>query len=151
MEPSHGRFEVEKFDGKKDFGLSKRKILTWLEVFGLNEVLERDSKETMEYTIKEDNEIDLKLNTTKDEKDGSIKDLQIMHLGDEVLRNVMNEPTGAKMWSVLEKCTSLNHYLKQCFYNFIQATFVQLQDRWSQLNIWEYICFLKLVYNLAKC
>lgn len=39
MEPTQGRFEVEKFDGEGDFALWKHKMLAQLEILGLDSAL----------------------------------------------------------------------------------------------------------------
>lgn len=43
MEPTRGKFEIEKFDGKGDFGLWKFKMLAQLEIQGLLSVLQEES------------------------------------------------------------------------------------------------------------
>ncbi|CAA7023983.1 unnamed protein product [Microthlaspi erraticum] len=42
MEPTLGRFEMEKFTGKEDFGMWKYKLLGQLEIQGLASVLDED-------------------------------------------------------------------------------------------------------------
>ncbi|CAN6999012.1 unnamed protein product, partial [Brassica rapa subsp. trilocularis] len=42
MDPTPGKFENEKFDGKEDFGLWKLKMLAQLEIQGLLSVLEEN-------------------------------------------------------------------------------------------------------------
>lgn len=46
MEPTKGRFEVEKFDGDGDFALWKHKVLAQFEILGLNSVLEPVAEDT---------------------------------------------------------------------------------------------------------
>lgn len=43
LEPTKGRFEVEKFDGQGDFGIWKHKMLCTLEILGLDSVLEEET------------------------------------------------------------------------------------------------------------
>ncbi|CAA7014632.1 unnamed protein product [Microthlaspi erraticum] len=43
MEPTQGRFEVEKFDGEGDFTLWKHKVLAQLEILGLDSVLQPEA------------------------------------------------------------------------------------------------------------
>lgn len=40
MDPTRGRFQMDKFDGKGDFGMWKYKLLGQLEIQGLGSVLE---------------------------------------------------------------------------------------------------------------
>lgn len=42
MDPTRGKFEIEKFDGKGDFGLWKFKMLAQLEIQGLLSALKEE-------------------------------------------------------------------------------------------------------------
>lgn len=126
MEPTQGRFEVEKFDGEGDFTLWKHKILVQLEILGLDSVLQPEAvtdpkgKEIQE----EGAEHEVKKRDPKWlEKDRKVRNLLSMSLADLVLRKVIKEPTAHDMWAALEntyQVKTLPHrfYLKQRFYSF---------------------------------
>ena len=42
MERTHGKFEMDKFDGKGDFGMWKYKMMAQLEIQGLLAVIQDD-------------------------------------------------------------------------------------------------------------
>lgn len=48
MDPTPGRLEMEKFNGKGNFGLWKYKLLGQLEIQGLGSVLRKESTSTSE-------------------------------------------------------------------------------------------------------
>lgn len=68
MDPTRGKFEIEKFDGKGDFGLWKFNMQAQLEIQGLLSVLEEtESSETDKGKQEED--IDVKKDLKKAEND----------------------------------------------------------------------------------
>lgn len=67
MDSTRGKFEIEKFDGKGDFGLWKFKMLVQLEIQGLLSVLEEETS-TSE-ALKTDDDKDVKVDKKKSDKD----------------------------------------------------------------------------------
>lgn len=146
MEPTKGRFEVEKFDGQGDFGIWKHKMLCALEILGLDSVLEEvktvdGGDEKVEPTT------DVKPDPLKAQKDKRVRSLIQMSLSDQIIRKVMKETTALGIWKALERdyqTKSLPNriYLKQRFASF------KMDDQKSiEQNL---DMFLKLVNDLES-
>ncbi|KAF8111969.1 hypothetical protein N665_0070s0038 [Sinapis alba] len=97
MEATSGKFEVEKFDGKGDFGLWKYKMLCQLEIVGLGSVLKEKTLD-----VKDEEQKDAKPDPREQDRELHTKNLISMCLSDLILRKVMNEPTALAMWKALE-------------------------------------------------
>ncbi|CAA7038780.1 unnamed protein product [Microthlaspi erraticum] len=96
MEPTQGKFEMEKFDGKGDFGMWKFKMMGQLEIQGLLSVIKED------FTIylksdKQEEGSEAKVSNKK-----AAKDLGTC-LSDPILRKIMHETTALGMWKALER------------------------------------------------
>lgn len=92
MEPTQGRFKVEKFYGSGDFGIWKHKMLCALEILGLDSVLEGkaesgDASEKIESDAEE--KVEEKVDPTKAMKDKRVRSLIQMSLSDQIIRKVM--------------------------------------------------------------
>lgn len=145
MDPTPGKFEVIKFDGKGDFGLWKFKMLAQLEIQGLLSVLEEgattsDSTKTVEVA-------DVKIDLKKSEKDLRVRSLFSTCLSDVILRKIMHETTALGMWKALERdyqTKSLPNriYLKKKF-----SCFKMEEDKSIEENV---DTFLKLIADLAS-
>lgn len=145
MDPTPGKFEVIKFDGKGDFGLWKFKMLAQLEIQGLLSVLEEeaitsDSTKTVEVA-------DVKIDLKKSEKDLRVRSLFSTCLSDVILRKIMHETTALGMWKALERdyqTKSLPNriYLKKKF-----SCFKMEEDKPIEENV---DTFLKLIADLAS-
>lgn len=130
MEPTKGRFEVEKFDGDGDFALWKHKVLAQFEILGLDSVLQPE-------------EVDPK----RLDKDRRVRNLLSMSLSDMVLRKVIKSKTALEMWTALESTYQIKSlpnrfYLKQRFYSFKMD-----EDKNLDKNL---DVFTKLVSDLAS-
>lgn len=115
MEPTQGKFEVDKFDGDCDFSIWKHRVLAQLEILGLDSVLKTDETPSSENI----DESDPKWIA----KDRRVRNLLGMSETDMVLRKVMKNKTGQGMWDALEsqyqdKSLPIRFYLKQRFYSF---------------------------------
>ncbi|KAF8053895.1 hypothetical protein N665_1364s0004 [Sinapis alba] len=97
MEETSGKFEVEKFDGKGDFGLWKYKMLCQLEIVGLGSVLKEKTLDVEGEERKDD-----KPDPREQDRELRTKNRISMCLSDLILRKVMHEPTGLAMWKALE-------------------------------------------------
>lgn len=146
MEPTPGKFEVVKFDGKGDFGLWKFKMMAQLEIQGLLSVLtEEIESKTEEGKIEEGEEV--KNDLKKAEKDLRVRSLFGTCLSDVILRKIMNEMMALGMWKALERdyqTKSLPNriYLKKKF-----SCFRMEEDKAMEEN---FDSFLKLVADLAS-
>ncbi|CAA7059579.1 unnamed protein product [Microthlaspi erraticum] len=121
MEPTLGRFEMEKFTGKEDFGMWKYKLL------GRRSITKERSK--------------------KAAQDLRVRNLLGTCLSDVILRKVMDSPTSRDMWLALEEeyqAKSLPNriYLKQQFASFRMDENKNLEDNLDT--------FLKLIADLAS-
>lgn len=101
IDPTRGRFEMDKFDGKGDFGMWKYKLLGQLEIQGLASALDENA------TLYKDSEkleegADPILDLVKVAKDTRVKNLMGTCLSDMILRKVMHEATALGMWKALE-------------------------------------------------
>lgn len=156
MEPVSGKFVVEKFDGKGDFGLWKHKILCQLELMGLDSILTDGEVSTSDSTKAEDeedestdkgNDKESKPDPKAAEKNRRVRSLLTMSLGDKILRKVMKEKTALDMWKALERSYQTKSlpnriYMKQRFYSFKMEESKSLDENMD--------VFLKLVSDLAS-
>lgn len=146
MDPTPGRFENEKFDGKGDFALWKFKMLVQLEIQGLLSVLEETgSSENDKAKLEEGTEE--KKDLKKAEKELSIRSLFSIFLSDVILRKIMNETTTLGMWKALERdyqTKSLPNriYLKKKFSCFKMEEEKPMEEKFDH--------FLKLVADLTS-
>lgn len=85
MDPTPGRFEIEKFDGERDFRLWKLKILAQLEIQGLLSVLNKEPKSSKDSAKIEDG-TEVKKDSRKSERDLQAKSLFSTCLSDVNLR-----------------------------------------------------------------
>lgn len=148
MDPTPGRFEMEKFDSKGDFGLWKYKLLGQLEIQGLGSVLTEETTSTSEAKDEDGEEPrKVKVDPKAAEKDIRVKNLLGTCLSDTILRKIMHEPTALGMWKALEqdyqtKSLPNRIYLKQSFASF------KMEERKSiEQNL---DTFLKLIADLAS-
>lgn len=74
MEPTRGKFEIAKFDGKGDFGLWKFMMLAQLEIQGLLSVLEEETPTTSDLGKQVDGD-DVMFDKKRSEKDLRVKSL----------------------------------------------------------------------------
>src|SRR3954465_2689939 len=85
------KFEVEKFDGKVNFLLWKMQVTSLLVKEGIHRALQGISKKPSDMDEDDWQDMDYKARATI-----------VLCLSDEVLYNVMNEESGAGVWSRLE-------------------------------------------------
>ena len=102
IEPNLGKFEMEKFDGKGDFGMWKYKMMGQLEIQGLLSVLKEDFTVLME-SGKEVEGLEAKVDQKKADKDLRVRSLLGTCLSDSILRKIMHETTALGMWKALER------------------------------------------------
>ncbi|CAA7036546.1 unnamed protein product [Microthlaspi erraticum] len=146
MEPTLGRFEMEKFTGKEDFGMWKYKLLGQLEIQGLASVLDEDF--SIESTSEKQEEgSDPRKDPKKAAMDLRVRNLLGTCLSDVILRKVMDKPTSLEMWRALEdeyqaQLLPNRIYLKQQF-----ASFKMEEDKSIEANL---DVFLKLISDLAS-
>ncbi|KAK9078793.1 hypothetical protein SSX86_002851 [Deinandra increscens subsp. villosa] len=119
------KYEIEKFDGKNDFGLWRVKMKALLVYQGIADaLLERPEGIT-----------DAKWN----EKLAKAKSAIILSLGDKVLREVSREASAASMWSKLEnlymtKSLANRMYLKKKLYTFSMNADKSLDEHSDEFN-----------------
>lgn len=147
MDPTPGKFEIEKFDGKGDFGLWKFKMLAQLEIQGLLSVLEDEVSKLETDGGKVEEGVEVKKDPKKAEKDLRVRSLFSTCLSDVILRKIMNEATALGMWRALERdyqTKSLPNriYLKKKFSCFRMEEDKPLEENFDT--------FLKLVADLAS-
>uniref|UniRef100_A0A0D3DB40 Retrotransposon Copia-like N-terminal domain-containing protein n=1 Tax=Brassica oleracea var. oleracea TaxID=109376 RepID=A0A0D3DB40_BRAOL len=102
MDPTPGKFEMVKFEGRDDFGLWKYKLLGQLEIQGLGSVLKEEPMATSDEKGDGSEVKDVKVDRKEAEKDIRVKNLLGMCLSDTILRKIMDEPTALGMWKALE-------------------------------------------------
>ena len=146
MEPTLGKFEMEKFDGKGDFGMWKYKMMGQLEIQGLLSVLKEDFTVLTE-SGKEVEGSDAKVDQKKADKDLRVRSLLGTCLSDSILRKIMHETTALGMWKALEKnyqTKSLPNriYLKKQF-----SCYKMEEDKTIEENV---DIFLKLIADLES-
>lgn len=146
MDPTRGKFEIEKFDGKGDFGLWKFKMLAQLEIQGLLTVLHEVEPSESDKDKQEEGK-EVKKDLRKAEKDLRVRSLFSTCLSDVILRKIMNETTALGMWKELERdyqTKSLPNkiYLKKKFSCFKMEEEKPMEENFD--------LFLKLVADLAS-
>lgn len=143
------KFEMEKFDGKGDFGLWKFKMQMQLELQGLGHVLAGVTDPGS--SGGDDQEVKSEAEEEKDpkakEKDTRARNLICSSLSNIVLRKVMREQTAMGVWKALEedyqtKTLPNRIYLKQSF-----ASFKMQENKSIEENMDS---FLKLIDDLAS-
>ena len=143
------KFEMEKFDGRGDFGLWKFKMKMQLELQGLGYVLEGDTGS--ESSDGDDKELKPVKQDEKDpkakEKDTRARNLICASLSNIVLRKVMREQTAMGVWKALEadyqtKTLPNRIYLKQSFASFKMQETKSIEENMDS--------FLKLIDDLAS-
>ena len=97
MEPTPGKFEMEKFDGKGDFGLWKYKLLGQLEIQGLGSVLREEIGSVSGDQSDDTESKEVKVDPRAAEKDIRVKNLLGTCLSDTILRKIMHETTALGM------------------------------------------------------
>ena len=102
IEPNLGKFEMEKFDGKGDFGMWKYKMMGQLEIQSLLSVLKEDFTVLTE-SGKEVEGSEAKVDKKKADKDLRVRILLGTCLSDSILRKIMHETTALGMWKALER------------------------------------------------
>lgn len=148
MDPTREKFEIEKFDGKGDFGLWKFKMLAQLEIQGLLSVLKEKTTSTPDgHKSEEEDEADDKKDIKKAEKDLRVRSLLSVCLSDVILRKIMHETTALSMWKALEKdyqTKSLPNriYLKKKFSCYKMEEEKSMEENFD--------LFLKLIDDLAS-
>ena len=146
IDPTRGRFEMDKFDGKGDFGMWKYKLLGQLEIQGLASALDENA------TLYKDSEkleegADPILDPIKVAKDTRVKNLMGTCLSDMILRKVMHEATALGVWKALErdyqtKTLPNRIYLKQQFASFKMEEGKSIEENMD--------VFLKMIGDLAS-
>lgn len=147
MEPTQGKFEMEKFDGKGDFGLWKYKLLGQLEIQGLGSVLREEIGSVSGDQSDDTESKEVKVDPRAAEKDIRVKNLLGTCLSDTILRKIMHETTALGMWKALEqdyqtKSLPNRIYLKQSFASFKMEERKSIEEN---LNT-----FLKLIADIAS-
>lgn len=149
MDPTREKFEIEKFDGKGDFGLWKFKMLAQIEIQGLLSVLKEEPEEETSTSDggKKIEDEDVKKDLKRADKDLRVRSLFSISLSDVILRKIMNETTAIGMWKALERdyqTKSLPNriYLKKKFSCFKMEDEKPMEENFDQ--------FLKLVAVLAS-
>ena len=147
MDPTPGKFQMNKFDGKGDFGLWKYKLLGQLEIQGLGSVLKEESETTSEEKSDDSDVKEAKVDPKAAEKDIRVKNLLGTCLSDIILRKIMHEPTAFGMWRALEhdyqtKSLPNRIYLKQSSVSFKMEEKKSIEENLD--------AFLKLIADLAS-
>lgn len=146
MEPTLGKFEMERFDGKGDFGMWKYKMLGQLEIQGLLSVLQEEG--SVQPPLKDGDEAqEVKIDPKRAEKDLRFRSLLGTCLSDTILPKIMHQKTALVMWQELERdyqTKSLPNriYLKQMF-----ASYKMEESKTIEENL---DMFLKLITDLAS-
>ena len=146
MEQTHGKFEMDKFDRKGDFGMWKYKMMAQLEIQGLLAVIQNDFVVTAASEKQEEGEKP-KVDPKKFDKDLRVKSLLCTCLSDSILRKIMHEQTALGMWKSLEKLYQLKSlpnmiYLKRQF-----SCYKMEGDKSIEENV---DVFLKLIADLES-
>ncbi|GKC30759.1 zinc finger, CCHC-type containing protein [Tanacetum coccineum] len=133
MDSSITRFDVEKFDGKNDFGLWQIKMRALMVHQGCDVALE---------TLPVDIEVGEKAALMK-----NAYNTFILCLGDRVLREVTKKTTAAGIWTKLTSLDMTNSlanrlYLKKKLYTYYMSPGTKLGDHIHEFN--------KLILNLAN-
>uniref|UniRef100_A0A803Q7M7 Retrovirus-related Pol polyprotein from transposon TNT 1-94 n=1 Tax=Cannabis sativa TaxID=3483 RepID=A0A803Q7M7_CANSA len=124
---SFARFEVDKFNGEIYFGLWRIKMKALLVHQGISEALNADDLNN--------------INDEKTKKDTESKahSAIILSLGDEVLREVLHEETGAALWDklasiYLKKSLANKLYLKKKLYTLRMEETNELRKHLDEFN-----------------
>lgn len=146
MEPVKAKFDIEKFDGKGDFGLWKYKMLCQLEILGLDKCLQ-ESKPDESGNDTDGKGVDIKPEPVSEEKDRRCKNLICMSVNDTILRKIRKQPTALAVWKALEgdcqtKTLPNRIYLKQRFASFRMEESKSIEENLND--------FLKLVDDLES-
>ncbi|PWA96018.1 zinc finger, CCHC-type [Artemisia annua] len=133
MASSITRFDIEKFDGKNDFGLWQIKMRALMVQLGCNAALE---------TLPADMEAGEKAALMK-----KAYSTLILCLGDRALREVTKETTAAGIWTKLTslymtKSLANRLYLKKKLYTYYMSPVTKLGDHTDEFN--------KLILDLAN-
>ncbi|XP_013613753.1 uncharacterized protein LOC106419600 [Brassica napus] len=102
MEPTLGKFNMDKFDGKGDFVMWKFKMMGQLKIQGLLAVIV-DGFTVYSTSEKQEEGEKHVIDQKKFEKDLRVRSLLDTCLSDSILRKVMHEQTALGMWKSLEK------------------------------------------------
>lgn len=146
IDPTWGRFEMDKFDGKGAFGMWKYKLLGQLEIQGLGSVLEEGAS-LYKSSEKLEEGAEPVIDPVKVAKHKRVKNLIGTCLSDIILRKVMHEPIAYQMRKALErdyqtKTLPNKIYLKQNFASFKMDESKSVEENMDG--------FLKLVGDLAS-
>lgn len=122
------KFELEKFDGKNDFGLWRLKMRALLVHHGVVDALAGEANLPTELTDKEKKDVLEKAHSAI-----------ILSLGDRVLREVSKETSAAGIWLKLEslymtKSLANRLYLKKRLYTFQMTSGKSLEDHTDEFN-----------------
>lgn len=122
------KFNIERFNGKNDFGLWRMKMRAILVQQGLEEALEGERKLPATLSDKEKQKIMKKAHSAI-----------ILCLGDKVLREISKEKTAAEIWLRLEslymtKTLANRLYLKQKLYTFKMGHSTSIFDHIDDFN-----------------
>ena len=102
----------ERFDGRGDYTLWKRKLLAQLEVMGISDALKEkeEKKEAVETervkvvsSSSERRREEHKKDHSREEKENKARSVIILSVADNILRRIRTEETAAGMISVLDK------------------------------------------------
>ena len=135
MEATSKKFEVEKFDGKGDFGLWKYKMLCQLEIVGLGSVLKEKTPST---EVEGEEQKDTKPDPKKQDRELRTNNLISMCLSNLILRKVMHEPTALAMWKALEAEYQTKTLPNRIYMKEIYASF-RMEEHKTMKKIW--MCF----------
>ncbi|CAA7029322.1 unnamed protein product [Microthlaspi erraticum] len=146
MDPTPGRFEMDKFDGKGNFGMWKYKLMGQLEIQGSSEVLTEGATLYKSSEKQEEGSAPV-LDPIKVAKNVRVKNLLGSCLSDVILRKIMHEETAQGMWKALEsdyqtKSLPNRIYLKQIFASYKMEEGKSIEENLDS--------FLKLIADLAS-
>ena len=144
MEATSGKFEVEKFDGKGDFGIWKYKMLCQLEIVGLGSVLK---EKTPSMDVEGEEQKDAKPDPKEQDRELRTKNLISMCLSDLILRKVMHEPTTLAMWKAIEAEYQTKTLPNRIYMKKRYASFRMEEHKTIEKNL---DVFMKLVADLAS-
>ena len=135
MKATSRKFEVEKFDGKDNFGLWKYKMLCQLEIVDLGSVLKEETPST---DVEGEEQKDTKPDPKEQDRKLRTKNLISMCLSDFILRKVMHEPTALAMWKALEAEYQTKTLPNRIYMKEIYASF-RMEEHKTMKKIW--MCF----------
>ncbi|KAK9066710.1 hypothetical protein SSX86_014033 [Deinandra increscens subsp. villosa] len=122
------KYQIEKFDGKNDFGLWRVKMRAFLVYQGISEALRGEPGRPEAWTDQEWQEVLEKAHSSI-----------ILSLGDKVLREVVKEDTAAGIWAKLEslymtKSLANRLYLKKRLYTFSMSPGKSIEEHIDDFN-----------------